>query len=51
MELVLADNSIYEKKGVVDMIDGQFDKNTAAITVRATFPNANGIYVQETRVK
>ncbi|MEZ7516041.1 efflux RND transporter periplasmic adaptor subunit [Flavobacterium frigidarium] len=43
VELVLADNSIYEKKGVVDMIDGQFDKNTAAITVRATFPNANGI--------
>jgi len=43
VELVLADNSIYDKKGVVDMIDGQFDKNTAAITVRATFPNANGI--------
>lgn len=43
VELVLADNSIYEKKGVVDMIDGQFDKNTAAITFRATFPNANGI--------
>lgn len=43
VELILADNSVYEKTGVVDMIDGQFDKNTAAITVRATFPNANGI--------
>jgi membrane fusion protein (multidrug efflux system) len=25
------------------MIDGQFDKNTGAITLRASFPNASGI--------
>ncbi|UPK67227.1 efflux RND transporter periplasmic adaptor subunit [Chitinophaga filiformis] len=41
-ELVLADNHIYEKKGKVDMIDGQFEKNTGAITLRAVFPNEKG---------
>ncbi|WP_261387693.1 efflux RND transporter periplasmic adaptor subunit [Chitinophaga pinensis] len=40
--LVLADNHIYEEKGRVDMIDGQFEKNTGAITLRAVFPNAKG---------
>jgi len=43
VELVLADNSTYPVKGKIDMIDGQFDKNTGAITLRATFPNANGV--------
>lgn len=42
VELVLADNSIYPIKGKIDMIDGQFDKNTGAITLRASFPNASG---------
>jgi membrane fusion protein (multidrug efflux system) len=41
VELVLANNSIYSAKGKVDMIDGQFDKTTGAITLRASFPNAN----------
>ncbi|PAM93938.1 efflux transporter periplasmic adaptor subunit [Flavobacterium sp. IR1] len=40
--LILADNNAYEKSGKIDMVDGQFDKNTGAITLRATFPNANG---------
>ncbi|WP_245552118.1 efflux RND transporter periplasmic adaptor subunit [Chitinophaga pinensis] len=40
--LVLADNHVYEEKGKVDMIDGQFEKNTGAITLRAVFPNAKG---------
>ncbi len=40
--LVLADNSAYPQSGKIDMVDGQFDKNTGAITVRATFPNKNG---------
>jgi len=43
VELVLADNSTYPVKGKIDMIDGQFDKNTGAITLRASFPNANGV--------
>ncbi|RZK91388.1 MAG: efflux RND transporter periplasmic adaptor subunit [Pedobacter sp.] len=42
VELVLADNSIYPIKGKIDMIDGQFDKNTGAITLRASFQNASG---------
>lgn len=41
--LILADNSVYPLPGKIDMIDGQFDKNTGAITVRASFPNAQGL--------
>lgn len=41
--LLLADNSEYTRTGKIDMIDGQFDKTTGAITVRATFPNAQGL--------
>lgn len=41
--LILADNNAYAKAGKIDMVDGQFDKTTGAITLRATFPNANGI--------
>jgi membrane fusion protein, multidrug efflux system len=40
--LVLADNHTYEEQGKVDMIDGQFEKNTGAITLRAVFPNGQG---------
>lgn len=40
VQLVLADHSVYPLKGRIDMIDGQFDKNTGAITLRASFLNA-----------
>ncbi|GAA4199635.1 efflux RND transporter periplasmic adaptor subunit [Pedobacter jeongneungensis] len=43
VELLLSDNSVYPLKGKIDMIDGQFDKNTGAITLRASFPNASGV--------
>ncbi|MET0572390.1 MAG: efflux RND transporter periplasmic adaptor subunit [Pedobacter agri] len=43
VELLLSDNTTYPIKGKIDMIDGQFDKNTGAITLRASFPNANGV--------
>lgn len=43
VSLLLADNSEYATKGKIDMIDGQFDKNTGAITVRASFPNKQGL--------
>jgi membrane fusion protein (multidrug efflux system) len=43
VSLLLADNSEYAVKGKIDMIDGQFDKNTGAITVRASFANAQGL--------
>lgn len=43
VSLVLADNNLYPEAGKIDMIDGQFDKNTGAITLRAIFPNAQGL--------
>lgn len=41
--LVLSDQSTYPTKGKVDMVDGQFNKTTGAVTLRATFRNANGL--------
>lgn len=41
--LILSDQSIYEHEGRIDMVDGQFDKNTGSITLRATFRNPEGI--------
>lgn len=41
--LILADNNAYTEAGKIDMVDGQFDKNTGAITLRATFPNSKGL--------
>ncbi|MDF2432074.1 MAG: rane fusion protein multidrug efflux system [Mucilaginibacter sp.] len=43
VQLLLADNSEYDKNGKIDVIDGQFDKNTGAITIRASFPNPQGL--------
>jgi membrane fusion protein, multidrug efflux system len=41
--LLLPDNSVYTKQGKIDMIDGQFDKTTGAITLRASFDNPQGL--------
>lgn len=41
--LVLANNTVYESKGKIDMVDGQFDKTTGAIMLRASFPNKAGL--------
>ena len=43
VSLLLADNTVYSEEGHVTMIDGQFDKNTGAITLRASFPNPQGL--------
>jgi membrane fusion protein (multidrug efflux system) len=43
VSLVLSDDSVYPQTGKIDMVDGQFDKTTGAITLRAKFPNANGL--------
>lgn len=43
VQLILADNNPYSENGKIDMVDGQFDKNTGAITLRATFPNSKGL--------
>jgi membrane fusion protein, multidrug efflux system len=37
--LMLSDNSAFKSVGRIDMIGGQFDKNTGAVTLRATFAN------------
>ena len=39
VELVMANDSIYGRRGHVDIVNGQFDRNTGAITLRATFRN------------
>lgn len=41
--LTLSDRSDYSVPGKIDMIDGEFDTNTAAITLRATFNNDDGL--------
>lgn len=43
VELLLADNSIYEQKGKISTVEGQFDRSTGTISFRATFPNAGGM--------
>ncbi len=43
VSLVLSDDSVYPQTGKIDMVDGQFNKTTGAITLRAKFPNANGL--------
>lgn len=42
VELILADGSVYSKKGKIESVEGQFDKTMGAISFRATFPNAQG---------
>lgn len=43
VSLVLADQTLYASKGKIDMVDGQFDKTTGSITLRASFANADGL--------
>lgn len=43
VSLLLTDQTIYGQKGKIDMVDGQFDRETGAIALRATFKNAQGI--------
>jgi len=43
LSLVLPDNTEYPQKGKIDMVDGQFNKTTGAITLRASFPNPKGL--------
>lgn len=43
VHLILSDESIYDQEGKIDMIDGQFDKTTGSIMLRATFDNPEGV--------
>jgi len=41
--LLLADGSRYPFEGRLDAVSGQFDRSTASVMFRATFPNADGM--------
>jgi RND family efflux transporter MFP subunit len=43
VDLILADDSAFAVKGKIDVINGQFDNNTGAITMRAVFKNQDGL--------
>ena len=43
VSLILTDQSFYPVQGKIHMINGQFDKTTGAITLRAVFANAKGL--------
>ncbi|MBW3519447.1 efflux RND transporter periplasmic adaptor subunit [Flavobacterium sp. NKUCC04_CG] len=43
VSLILADGHEYGEKGVVDAIDGQVNRSTGAISLRATFPNSKDV--------
>lgn len=41
--MLLSGGTPYAQTGSLDMVDAAFDKNTGAITLRATFPNKEGL--------
>lgn len=41
--LILADGTVYPHQGRIQIVDGQFDKNTGSISLRAVFPNPEGM--------
>lgn len=43
IELILADGTVYPKKGKVQTVSGQFNNTTGAISFRASFENTNGV--------
>lgn len=43
VSLQVAGDSVYPQKGKIDMVNGSFEKNSGAITLRASFPNPQGI--------
>lgn len=43
VDLVLSDGSTYINKGKIELVNGQFDKSTGAITLRASFQNKDGL--------
>lgn len=43
VRLMLPDNTFYDQQGKVDIVQGQFEKSTASIMFRASFPNNGGL--------
>jgi membrane fusion protein (multidrug efflux system) len=43
VELVLPDGSSYSEKGRIETVEGQFNRTTGSISIRASFPNKTGV--------
>jgi len=43
VNLILSDGSQYDQKGKIESISGLVDPNTGSFSMRATFPNPNGL--------
>lgn len=43
INLVLSDGTTYNEKGKIESISGMVDPNTGSFSMRATFPNPNGL--------
>ena len=43
VELILNDNSVYQKKGTIESISGVIDRSTGTVSLRAVFPNKEGL--------
>lgn len=43
VELVLADGTIYSHKGVIETVEGDFERGTGSIAFRVRFPNPEGL--------
>jgi membrane fusion protein (multidrug efflux system) len=48
VELVLSDNSTYDEKGKIETISGVVDRSTGTVSIRAVFPNSNGLLLSGT---
>ncbi len=46
VRLMLADGSEYDQRGVVDAVEGQVNRTTGAISLRASFPNPDDVLRQ-----
>ena len=43
VQLVLADGTLYEHPGIVETVEGDFERQTGSIAFRARFPNPEGL--------
>lgn len=43
VRLVLADGTLYEHTGIVETVEGDFERQTGSIAFRARFPNPDGL--------
>jgi len=43
VQLLMANNKLFNQKGIVETIEGEFNSETGNIAFRATFPNPDGI--------